>query len=109
AQTIQMMSVQPATPGGDRNKYYGLGIMVRTVPQGLLLSHTGGQRGATTCVQLLPDTGFAVAIMATKERVPIPKLCDDVRDLLSSPQQEGGRSWVRPHDCPGRGRLTRSG
>ncbi len=74
----------------DPDGYYGFGVSVRDSPQGRLLGHTGGQDGTSTCLELLPDSGFAVAVMVNKNmggptRQGAPALCKAVREALLEP------------------------
>lgn len=68
------------------NEYYGLGVKVQTLPQGRRsLNHPGGQEGTSGCVELLPDIGFAVAVLMNKDESRNTRLCAAIRDALVTP------------------------
>lgn len=85
--TIRRMLQRPNLPGKqDPNDYYGFGVGVRTLPDGRqMLSHTGGQSGTSTCLETLPEVGFAVAVMTNKEHGLSHRLCESVRHALVKP------------------------
>ncbi len=93
AESIARMLERP--PGlqqrQDRAGYYGFGVSVSDSPQGRLLGHTGGQDGTSTCLELLPDSGFAVAVMANKDKEGagwkgVEGLCGAIREAIMAPR-----------------------
>lgn len=92
AHAVARMLERPEGLQGERNSdsYYGFGVTVRDSPQGRLLGHTGGQDGTSTCLELVPDSGFAVAVMANKNtggptRQGAPALCKAIREAILGP------------------------
>lgn len=84
-ETIGRMVERPTLPGHpDPGRYYGFGIQVKILPQSQtrLLTHGGAQSGTSTCLESLPEAGFAVAVMMNKEDASASELCDDIRDAL---------------------------
>jgi CubicO group peptidase (beta-lactamase class C family) len=80
AQKTQLWSEQRAADGKATGM--GLGFALGTLDKDRLISHSGGQRKASTFLALLPERGLAVAAMCNTEGAPMGELAQAVLRIL---------------------------
>ncbi len=70
----------------NRVSSYGLGWTLSTLEHRKLVSHSGGQQGASTILAMLPREGAVVAIMTNLEKAELAELSSRVlRQLMDLP------------------------
>jgi len=79
-ETLEAMWTRQATADGATTDY-GLGIGVGDLGGVLTVSHSGGQKKASTFLIVAPDYGAAVALMCNTQGAPLSRLA---RELLGS-------------------------
>ena len=88
--TTQLMWTSQKTSDGKATGYgYGWGVHeengVRTV------GHTGGQQGCSSVLWMLPDRGFAVAIMANTDEVKVLPIAEALAQAYLHVQNGSGK------------------
>lgn len=58
---------EPLTEAGDFHRHYGLGWCIHDYPEFRTISHGGATRGFRANLTVIPDHGFAIAILANDE------------------------------------------
>ena len=88
--TTQLMWTSQKTSDGRLTGYgYGWGVheenSVRTV------GHTGGQQGCSSVLWMLPDRGFAVAIMANTDEVKVQPIAEALAQAYLRTHRENAK------------------
>ena len=97
-ETVAQMTARPAPPVWDGTPiYYGLGWMVRPLPNGANIWHFGGLNGTRTVAEVRQDGVIFVALF--NSRPPIAQADEMIMDVERSLIQAGMRTQAWPeHD-----------
>jgi len=81
--TFEQMATVQVVGGQPNSDSYGLGWMITADPSGRReVWHTGGQQRVSTILYMLPDQGFAVAILCNQENAGLFNLSRQIASLV---------------------------
>ena len=80
-ETFARMQVPMKTNDGKESPYFGWTISRRAART--LLSHSGSQEGTKTYLILIPESGFAVAVIANTDGVNIGDLAKEIVEIVN--------------------------
>ena len=76
----QMLTRQKLSDGKETN--YGLGWEVSLVEGQKIVGHSGAQQRVSTLLQIIPDKGFAVALMVNIEDTRLRPLATQIAEIV---------------------------
>ncbi len=79
--TFARMQVPMKTTEGKESPYFGWSIS--TLAGRTVLSHSGSQQGTATYLLMIPESGFAVAVIANTESVKVGDLAKELVEIVN--------------------------
>jgi hypothetical protein len=71
---------------GNSASTYGIGFSVTTIDGQMHVSHSGGQQGTSTDMEIVPGKRFAVSVFANDENARPAQIVRQIFDLYGMPR-----------------------